>query len=127
MIKRMKMKKIMITILMTAGLFGAEHQVQGSPSHNAPFTQCVNGVCTTYYPAVIEAERLHAEQQRLELEKKKFELEHPQPRELTKKEKDAIKREEHKAKVEEANRKANEANERNYKMMLERNRELRGE
>lgn len=86
---------------------------------NAPYTQCVNGVCTTYYPAVIQAERLKAEQQRLELEKKRFELEHPTPKELTKEEKEALKRKEHRAKIEAANQKARQANERYYQKILE--------
>ncbi len=112
------MKKMFLAIYLFTGLYGID---------NEPFTQCINGVCTTYYPVVIEAERLRAEQERLELEKKRFALEHPQPKELTEKEKQAIKREEHKAKVEAANKKAKEANERNYQQMLEKNRELRGE
>lgn len=120
-------KMILLSMFMTVGLIGADSKVQGLLSPKRPYTQCVNGVCTTYYPAVIEAERLYAEQQRLELEKKKFDLEYPQPKELTKKEKEAIKREEHKAKIEAANKKAKEANERNYQEMLERNRRLREE
>jgi len=104
------MKKIILIVVMGIGLFATD---------NEPFTQCVNGVCTTYYPAVIEAERLKAEQQRLELEKKKFALEHPQPKALTREEKEALKREEHKAKVEAANQKAREANDHYYQQLEE--------
>jgi hypothetical protein len=111
----------LLVALSTGPLAIAERYVPDIPHRgpNEPYTQCVNGVCTTYYPAVIQAERLKAEQERLELERKRFELEHPKPKELTKEEKEAIKREEHRAKVEAANKKAREANERYYQELLE--------
>ena len=84
---------------------------------NDPFTQCINGRCTTYYPAVIEHEKMLAEQRRLQIEKERLALEkeeyykkYPEERPLSPAQLKAKKKAEYKAKRTEANRKAREKN-----------------
>ena len=103
------MKKTLIALLlMTTTFFAVSNQ---------PFTQCVNGVCTTYYPAVIEHQRLLVEQERLRLEREKYYQDNPEARPLTRADRKRIaeeekiaKKEAYKRKLAEANRKAREHN-----------------
>ena len=99
------MKQVTLMIVFSISLFAYDSR---------PFTLCDRGVCTTYYPAVIEHQKLIVEQERLRLEQERYYKEHPEERPLSRAEQiakaEADKKAAYKRKLADANRKAREHN-----------------
>ena len=103
------MKKLTLILFFAIPLFAYD---------SSPFTLCDHGVCKTYYPAVIEHQKLMVDQERLRLEKERYYKEHPEERPLSRAElqdkAEADKKAAYKRKLAEANRKAREHNEKTF-------------
>ena len=103
------MKKLTLILFFAISLFAYDSR---------PFTLCDHGVCKTYYPAVIEHQKLMVDQERLRLEQERYYKEHPEERPLSRAELQAKaevdKKEAYKRKLAEANRKAREHNEKTF-------------